>query len=291
MPITPWGDPSTTEFRKKQIREVRVAGSLSRFNRRIASPAARVLEQLTHHVELPEDLVSWDLDGTPSQALGLSFRLPLPATAEVQEILQRWGFEGFNVGDGGYPEFRFVGTPADASRLTDQALAGFLNRLELPAVGGDSPFKWPGHRDIVIGDSGADVYFLQALFGIPTSNVADGTLLEAARRWKVSRGHPNPTPVIDRDLWQRVIPRRLPMVTAGDANYPVRVIQAAMLAQDLGQAPVTGIWGSLTSRDVREMQKRHNFPQRTFIRDPEWALLLGPQDYDDYATFSGPVEG
>jgi hypothetical protein len=286
MAMTPWGDPNSTAFRKRQVREVRIAGSISTFNKAIATPAARLLEELTHFTELPEHLSSYDPEGLEHQRLGLAFRLPLPASAEVLEVLTRWGFKGFNPGDGGYPEFRFVGTVEDAERFTDEALARHVNRFELPDVGGPSPFKWPGHRDLVVGDSGSDVYFLQAFLGLPTSNTVDEQLLQAVLFWKQNRGHPNPTPVIDRDFWTRLIPRRLPMVSQGDATYWVRLLQAGILAQDLGKAPVTGIWGSLTAIDVRELQKINGFPQRTFVRDPEWALVLGPRDLDHYAPLS-----
>jgi hypothetical protein len=277
MPTT-WGDPATESFRKKHIRETRPAGTVALVNAQIHAIASRLIEGLSElHVEMPDAIPSYDPEGTEAQRLGLALHLRIAPSPDVAALVSRWGFDGFMVD--GVPdqlvELRFTGTPEEAGPLNDQALAVKLDRLEDAEVSGPSLVKWPGDRDLVIGDSGPDVTFLRLVLNAGRDEPVDEHLLEVVGRFQAKRGAPV-TCEIDADLWRRILPRRRPLVSAGDSGFIVRVLQAALVAYEGSEHRVTGTWGVLTSKDVTALQKEFNLREARFVRDPEWAVLLGP---------------
>lgn len=277
---TTWGDPSTDTFRKKHIREARAAGGVALVNAQILSITARLLEGLSEeHVEIPEQVTSFDEAGTEHQRLGLALHLaiPTPPSAELGALADRWGFDGFGVENSDLVELRFTGTPADAQKLTDEALAMNFDRLESEDVSGPSPIRWPGARDLEQGDNGADVEFLRLLLNVePKDAPVDVDLIAAVNRFMERRGAPV-TNRIDVDFWRRLLPARRPLVSQGDSGFIVRVLQAAMAVYEGGTPKISGVWGVLTSRDVTALQKEYSLRGGSFVRQPEWALLLGPE--------------
>jgi hypothetical protein len=273
---TTWGDPATESFRKKHIRETRPAGTVALVNAQIHAIASRLIEGLSElHVEMPDAIPSYDPEGTDAQRLGLALHLQVDPGDEVAALVQRWGFDGFLVEGRSVVELRFVKTPEEAGPLNDEALAFKLDRLEDPEVSGPSPIKWPGDRDLVLGDTGPDVTFLRLVLNVGRDEPVDERLLEVVRIFQAKRGAPV-TGLIDAELWRRILPRRRPLVSSGDSGFIVRVLQAALVAYEGSEHRVTGTWGVLTSKDVTALQKEFNLREARFIRDPEWALLLGP---------------
>jgi hypothetical protein len=295
--INPWGDPASASFRKKHIREVRVDGKVALVNEKILAACTRMIEALSlHEVALPERIPSYDPLGTEHQRLGLAVRLDVPYSPELGEILTEWGFKGVAVDGDPLPEFRFEGDVQRAIEFNDKALTAHLNTIESEEVSGPTPYRWPGHRDIVAGDRGQDVAFLQLLFKASNQDgVADEELFAVVRRFQERRGGAQ-TGLIDRELWKRIIPKRLPMLFSGDSGFMVRVLQAGLAAQELTSTRVTGVWGVLTSRDVRALQKENGLRTGNFVRGPEWALVLGPtfwgddDEYEDAPADEQPAE-
>lgn len=276
---TPWGNPDTDSFRKKHVRETRAAGGLGFVHAGIVAVTARLLEGLSDlHIEIPGDVVSYDDSGTEAQRLGLAvhLRMPLPPPAEVGELATKWGFDGFLVdGQEGVVELRFIESPERAQELTDEALALKLDTLESEPVSGPSPIRWPGLRDLEDGDSGADVTFLRQLLGAGKDEPVGPDLHEAVSKFQARRGAPV-NGVIDVELWRRILPERRPQVAQGDSGFIVRVLQAALVAYEGSEHRVSGTWGVLTTRDVRDLQEDYGLRLGAFVRAPEWAVLLGP---------------
>lgn len=276
MPTT-WGDPATDSFRKKHIRETRPAGSVALVNAQIQAAASRLIEGLSElHVEIPEVIPSYDPRGTEAQRLGLALHLKVDPGDEVAALVQRWGFDGFLVDGSDVVELRFVKTPDEAAAINDEALAFKLDVLDAEEISGPSPMRWPGSRDLVLGDTGPDVTFLRLVLNVGRDQPVDDELLDAVARFRARRGSPVVSREIDADLWRRIIPRRRPLVSSGDSGFIVRVLQAALVAYEGSEHRVTGTWGVLTSKDVTALQKDFNLREARFVRDPEWALLLGP---------------
>jgi hypothetical protein len=274
-----WGDPGTETFRKKHIREARAAGTVALVNAQIHAITARLIEGLSDHVDFHgEEVVSYDPDGTEAQRLGLALHvaLPLPPAPELTALVGKWGFDGFQVDGSDLVELRFAGTPEQALRLNDEALALHYDRLETDDVSGPTPIRWPGLRDLVAGDSGQDVVFLRLFLnaGDPDAPVDEG-LFDAVRLFQQRRGAPV-TGLIDVHLWYRILPARRPHISVGDSGLVVRVLQAALGAYEGATTRVTGTWGVLTSRDVRTLQRDYSLRTGQFVRAPEWALVLGP---------------
>lgn len=282
MPTSPWGDPSTESFRKKHIREARVDGSVALVNTQIVAAATRMLEGLAQaHVALPEKIPSFDLAGTEHQKLGLSIRLAVPYSEETTAILAQWSFRGVQVENEPLPEFRFEGTPEQALDVNDLALATRLDDFEKVDVSGPTPYQWPGHRTIEVGDHGSDVMFLQLLFGCrDVEGVAGPELIERVEHFQRARGRQSNQGVMDEEFWRRVIPRRLPAVYSGDSGFTVRLIQAGLAAQGFTRTKVSGIYGTLTAKDIRELQKEYHLRFGNFVRAPEWSLILGPSPWE-----------
>ena len=273
-----WGDPTTETFRKKHIREARAAGGVALVNAQILSITARLIEGLSDlHVEIPEDVVSFSETGTEHQRLGLALHLaiPVPPSPEIGALVQRWGFDGFQLDDDDVIELHFTGTPEQANDLNDEALAIHLDRLEGEDVSGPPLVKWPGSRDLVDGDHGQDVQFLRLVFNLGSEAPVDASLFDAVRKFQARRGAPV-TGRIDVDFWRRLIPGKLPHVSQGESGFIVRIIQAALATYENATTRVSGIWGILTTRDVVAMQKEYGLRGGSFVRAPEWALLLGP---------------
>lgn len=275
-----WGDPDKETFAKKHIREARAAGVVALVNAKIVDVVARLLEELTAHVDIPDGrIVSHDLAGTDAQRLGLALHLalPLPPSPELAAVVGQWGFDGFAVEGSDLVELRFAGTPSHALTMNEAAIALHLDRLDHASVSGPAVVEWPGVRDLDIGDTGKDVEFLRRLFGVgaPTHPVADD-LLQVIRRFQARRGAPV-TGVIDVDFWRRLLPAGRPHVAQSDSGMLVRILQAALATYEGATTTVTGVWGVLTSRDVTALQKEYNLRVGSFVRAPEWALLLGPE--------------
>lgn len=273
----PWGNPETESFRKKYIRESRPAGTVAMVHQEIVAVTARMVEALSDlHVEIPEQIVSYDPAGTGAQRLGLALHLRITPSDEIAAVVSRWGFDGFLVDESDLVELRFVKTPEDAKTLTDEALAMKLDVLESEPVSGPSPIKWPGVRDLENGDTGQDVQFLRLLLGAGRDEPVDEALREVVRRFQARRGAPV-TGQIDADFWRRILPAKRPQVGQGDAGFIVRVLQAALCAYEGSEHRVSGTWGVLTTRDVRALQDEYGFRVGSFVRAPEWAVLLGPE--------------
>jgi peptidoglycan hydrolase-like protein with peptidoglycan-binding domain len=258
---------------------VQVDGKTARVNMRIQAVAQRCLEELSRlSVDFPDDIPSFDPAGTDAQKIGISFRLPLQRTPEVAETLTRWRFKGRQVGNGA-PEFVFTGTPAEATELGDAAATERFAEFETEEVSGPSPYRWPGYRDILPNDTGQDVAFLQLLLGAKQQDGRAGDdLFRVVRRFQEMRGGAK-TGAINAELWARIIPRKLPTLYSGETGFLVRVLQAGLAAQELTTTRVTGVWGTLTTKDVRQLQRENGLQTRQFIRDPEWSLILGPQPW------------
>lgn len=275
----PWGDPTTEHYRKKNIRVTRAAGATALVNSQILAVANRLVEGLSLlEVEIPEEITSYDPAGTEGQRVGLALHLPIaaPPSPEVEALVTRWGFDGFRVDGSDLIELKFVGTPADAQRLSDEALAARIDGVEEPDVSGPPVVLWPGVRDLKPGDSGHDVRFLRLVLnsGDPNAPV-DETLIQSVRRFQERRGAPV-NGIIDADLWRRIIPAGRPHVGQADSGFIIRVLQAALATYEDATTKVTGTWGTLTTRDVTALQKEYNLRVASFVRAPEWALLLGP---------------
>lgn len=278
-----WGDPTTESFRKKYIRGARPAGATALVNTKIVDVVCRVIEGLSDlHMEIPETVTSWDPDGTEAQRLGLAIHLPRPTTVDnfddIGRLLKRWGFDGFALNDDPkMVEFRFVLDTAAAEDLNEQAKAARIDVLDSPDVAGPPVVFWPGMRDLLDGDSGPDVRFLRLVLNAePFDDPVDDNLREVVRRFQSRRGAAI-TGDIDVHLWRRILPERRPSVVQGDTGFIVRVVQSALAAYESAKTPVTGVWGVLTARDVTALQTDYNIQRRPAVRDPEWALLLGPE--------------
>jgi peptidoglycan hydrolase-like protein with peptidoglycan-binding domain len=291
--VSPWGDPSSESFRKRHIREVRVERSVAFVNGKILAAVSALLEDLSRNdFGLPELIESYDVAGSDFQRLGLAVRLDLPHSPELLEILTRWGFQGVAVPGASLPEFRFTGDVAAAVEANDRALADHILRVEHPDVSPPPPagHQFPGHRDIVRGDHGTDVRFLQLLFHCTrVDGLAGDEMFDAIRVFQSRRGAPQ-TGIVDRQLWRQIVPPRLPTLFPGDSNFMVRVLQAALAAQDRTLTRVTGVWGVLTSKDVRALQTEFGIRLGRFVRSPEWALLLGPTAWADDESYEATVD-
>lgn len=278
---TTWGDPTTDTFRKRHIREARAAGAEALVNAQIEQITARLIEGLSNaHVEIPERIVSFDENGTEHQRLGLALHLAIPAppSPDVAAVVQDWLFDGFRVEGSDLIELRFVGTPESAASLTEAALALAIDRVDDEEVSGKPPVHWPGSRDLVLGDSGHDVRFLHLLLGTgEATEPVNARLIAAVRLFQERRGAPV-TGVIDADLWRRLLPHGRPQIGQSDSGFVIRVIQAALATYEDATTKVTGVWGTLTTRDLTAMQREYNLRVGSFVRAPEWALLLGPEN-------------
>ncbi|AYD87383.1 lysin A [Microbacterium phage ValentiniPuff] len=277
---TTWGDPTADSFRKKHIREARAAGAEALVNAQITDVVERLIEGLSDaHVDIPEVVASFNAAGTPAQRLGLALHLAIPAppSKDVAALVARWGFDGFEVDGSTLIELRFEGTPADALTLNEEAIAARLDTLESEDVSGPSPTKWPGARDLEVGDFGQDVQFLRLVLNVGSPDQpVDGELIAAVNRFMIKRGAPL-SGRIDVDFWRRLLPAKRPLLSQGESGLPVRLLQAALAAYESSETRVSGTWGVLTSRDVTALQKDYNLRVVSFVRAPEWALLLGPE--------------
>lgn len=271
-----WGNPETESFRRKHIREARAAGAVALVHAAIVSPAARLIEGLSDlHVEIPEQIPSYTEGGTEHQRLGLALHVavPLPPPPDVVQLAERWGFDGFLVGE--QVELRFTGDVERARLLTDEAIAAKMDTLDTVEVSGPTSRRWPGERDLEDGDTGPDVEFLRLVLGAGHYEPVDAGLREAVKRFQSRRGAPV-NGVIDADLWRRIIPEKRPQIGAGESGFIVRVLQAALVAYEGSEHRVSGTWGVLTNRDVADLQKEYNLRVAQYVRAPEWAILLGP---------------
>lgn len=281
-----WGDPNSGSFEKKNIRQARASGHVAQVNIRLVALMSRLIAELTDlHVDVPASVPSYDVGGTDGQRLGLSILIPgVEPTPELGQLVTRWGFDGFPLDDGRV-EIRFIGTPEEGENLNDEAIAERLDALDSDDVSGPNPSHWPGSRNLELGDTGQDAMFLRLLFnaGSPEDPVGPD-LFVALRSFQDRRGVPpherwDPdAPVVDENLWRRILPAGRPYVGQGDSGFNVRVLQAALVAYEGATTRVTGTWGVLTSRDVTALQKHYSLRAAQFVRAPEWAVVLGPEN-------------
>lgn len=271
-----WGDPTTESFRKKHIREMRAGGGFALVHEKILAVTERLVESLSSlHVDIPEVIPSYDERGTEAQRLGLALHLNVTPTPEIAATVERWKFDGFKLESTSAVELRFVGSPDEAVVLNEEAIAAKLDALESPEVSGPPARPWPGQRDLEAGMTGADVTFLRCVLGCGLDEPVDDDLVDAVKMFQLRRGAPV-TGVIDVQLWRRLLPKGRPTVSQGDSGFLVRIVQAALITYEGGSNKVTGTWGVLTDRDVRLLQEAYNLRRATFVRSPEWAILIGP---------------
>lgn len=271
----PWGNPASKTFRKKHIRQVRLATCTVLVHIELADLVAEILRTVeASGTRLPDTLGGWVpyVDGKDPRESGLAFQIPpgLPSGGMP-------GWEAYSSGRAHY--LRYTGTPADAADAAlhseERRVAALNPQLEKPADAWQTCL--PGARTLTAGCRGDDVQFVQLALNCVTSDgVYDvhttGAVMALQGRWGQRQ-----TGILDETTWKALLPTAINhRIEHGDSGFVVRLLQAALIAYDWDEEViVTGRFDQPTMRGVKRLQDNYGLRPSGAMAGAEWAALLG----------------
>jgi peptidoglycan hydrolase-like protein with peptidoglycan-binding domain len=218
--------------------------------------------------ETPERAFGWVALGDDAQRTGLQLSLPgVKWTAALDDEAHRLGL---TVLDGAV---RFDGNSYEAELITRRLVEEQTDLEGSIEVGFVDRYR-PGTRPLTIGDSGPDVAFLQDfLQDEHYDSVFHESTAERVRMFQRVRDL-EATGVADATFWLAMFPDRPRQVDPGDGGMWVRMVQALLAALDYAPDVPTSVYGTRTTRSVRELQRLHGLRVTGAIRGPEWGVLV-----------------
>lgn len=273
----PWGNPASKTFRKKHVRQVRMATCTVLVHIELADLVAEILRSAeAAGTQLPDTLGGWVpyVDGATPREAGLAFEAPPGVSAADWP---GWYEARDPAEDAIY--LVYSGTPAQALESATRSEEARVSTLN-PQVE-KSPDAWqtmlPGARTLKVGCRGDDVQFIQFALGcVITDGVWDLGTTEAVMMLQ-GRWNQRQTGIMDDEAWMALLPTASNhRIEYGDSGPMVRLLQAALLAYDWDEdIMVTGRYDQITLRGVKSLQDTYGIRPSGAMTGPEWAALLG----------------
>jgi peptidoglycan hydrolase-like protein with peptidoglycan-binding domain len=275
-----WGNPASKTFRKKHVRQVRMASCTVLVHIELADLVAEILRTAeAAGTQLPETLGGWVpyVSGEDPREFGLSFQVPPQLAGLPSAPVEGW-FR-YTEPDTGDEYLSYTGTPAEAAeaavRAEEARVAALNPQVEKPADAWQTCL--PGERTLKAGSKGDDVQFIQYALGcVITDGVYDFGTTEAVMALQGRWGQ-RQTGIMDETAWKALLPTAINhRVEYGDNGFVIRVLQAALLAYDWDDdIVITGRFDQFTLRGVKRLQDNYGIRPSGAMSGPEWAALLG----------------